>query len=193
MTDLPLVFSVTGVFQGLNAMLITLPTIGLMESSLELFRIRSLVIGGAILPILVIVLHIWMPSHQKYHKRVTFLVTLYWVLVALFGTSDVMIMIFSIPVLLVIGVAMTVTFIVTWKTGRLKEVRSELLVVAAILGLATQILRVPLMTTSMFYLPDVMLGISMFLIALAIANPWYAKEKKRQVKPAEIAPMMDGY
>jgi hypothetical protein len=39
-----------------------------------------------------------------------------------------------------------------------------------------------------------MLGISMVLIALAVANPWYGREKKkRQEKPPEMTPMMEGY
>jgi hypothetical protein len=170
-------------------LLLTLPNIGILEPSLELFRIRSLVIGGAIIPIMAAILQIWMPSYQKYHKRTIFLIILYWFAIALFGTSEPVIMVLTIPIILIVSVVMMVTFIVTWKTGRLKEIRSELLVVASIFMMASQILRVPLMATPMFYFPDIFLGIAMVLIALGIANPWYSREKKKQPEePPQVAP-----
>jgi hypothetical protein len=189
MTDLPLVFAVTGIFQVMNMLLLTLPNIGVLEPSLELFRIRSMVIGGAILPILGAVLQIWMPSYQKYHKRFVLLVSLYWFSIALLGPTDTLIMILTIPVLIAISIVMTITFIITWKTGRLKEIRSDLMIVSAILLMVCQILRVPLMTTPLFYVPDIMLGASMVLIAIGIANPWYSREKKKQSEEAQqVAP-----
>jgi len=192
MTDLPLVFSVTGLFQVLNMLLLTLPNIGVLEPSLELFRLRSLVIGGAIIPILAAILQIWTPSYQKHHRRVVFLVTLYWFAIALLGPSEALIMTLTIPVLLVISIVMMITFIVTWKTGRLKEIRSELMVVSTILLMASQILRVPLMLTSLFYIPDIFLGVSMVLIAIGIANPWYSREKNnKHDEPEQIAPYME--
>jgi len=148
------------------------------------------VIGGAILPILGAVLQIWMPSYQRHHKKVVLLVTLYWSLIAIIGPSEALIMILTIPILIAISIVMTLTFVVTWKTGRLKEIRSELMIVAAILLMVCQILRVPLMTTSLFYIPDIMLGASMVLIALGVANPWYHREnKKKQVESPQVAPM----
>jgi len=148
------------------------------------------VIGGAILPILGAVLQIWMPSYQRHHKKVLFLITLYWSSIALLGPTEATIMILTIPVLIAISIVMTLTFVVTWKTGRLKEIRSELMIVSAILLMVCQILRVPLMTTSLFYIPDIMLGASMVLIALGIANPWYHREnKKKHVESPQVAPM----
>jgi len=189
MTDLPLVFSITGFFQVLNMLLLTLPNVGVLEPSLELFRIRSLVIGGAIIPIMAAILQIWTPSYQKHHKRVIFLVTLYWFTIALLGASEPLIMVLTIPIILIVSVVMMITFIVTWKTGRLKEIRSELLIVSAILLMASQVIRVPLMSTPMFYLPDIFLGVAMVLIALGIANPWYARENKKQPEePPQVAP-----
>ncbi|MFW9843390.1 MAG: hypothetical protein ACFFEV_02320 [Candidatus Thorarchaeota archaeon] len=191
MTDLPLVFSITGLFQVLNMLLLTLPNIGVLEPSLELFRIRSLVIGGAIIPIMAAILQIWMPSYQKYHKRTIFFATLYWFAIALLGPSEAFIMTLTIPIILIISVVMMVTFIVTWKTGRLKEIRSELLIVSSIFMMASQILRVPLMLTSLFYVPDIFLGVAMVLIAIGIANPWYAREKKKQSRESqEVAPYL---
>ena len=78
--------------------------------------------------------------------------------------------------MVVLGLVMMATFIITWRTGRLKEVRSELMIISVLFGLASQILRVPLLTTSIFYVPDVLLTISMILTAIAFANPWYNRE-----------------
>ncbi|MHA2178721.1 MAG: hypothetical protein ACXAAK_10265 [Candidatus Thorarchaeota archaeon] len=125
MTDLPLVFAVSGLCQALNSLILTLPIIGVLEPSLELFRLRSMVIGGAIVPVLGAILQIWTPSYQKYHTRTVLLLTVYWFSIALLGPSEPIIMILTIPILLIISIVMMITFIITWKTGRLKEVRSE--------------------------------------------------------------------
>jgi len=192
MTDLPLVFALTGIFQVLNMLILTLSNIGVLESSMELFRVRSLVIGGAIIPILGTILQIWAPSYQKYHKRFVILLTLYWFSIALLGTSEALIMILTIPVLLVISIVMMITFIVTWKTGRLKEIRSELLIISVPFLMTSQIMRVPLMSTSLFYIPDILLGASMILIALGIVNPWYSREMKRRSKePPQMVPITE--
>ncbi len=192
MTDLPLVFAISGLCQMLNMLLLTLPNIGVLEPSMELFRLRSMVIGGAIVPILGAILQIWTPSYQKYHKRFVLLLMLYWFSIALLGSSEAIIMILTIPVLLAISIVMMVTFMITWKTGRLKEVRSELLIVSVFFMIASQILRVPLMSTSMFYIPDLLLGASMIFIALGIANPWYSREKKScQEEPPQMSPIAE--
>lgn len=192
MTDLPLVFAISGVCQTLNILLLTLPNIGMLEPSMELFRLRSIVISGAIVPILGAILQIWTPSYQKYHKRVVFLLTLYWFSIALLGSSEAIIMILTIPILLIISIVMMITFIITWKTGRLKEVRSELVIVSVLFMVASQILRVPFMSTSLFYVPDILLAVSMILIALGIANPWYSRANKvRQEEPPQMVPITE--
>ena len=192
MTDLPLVFAITGIFQVLNSSILTLSNIGVLEPTMELFRLRSMVIGGAIVPILGTILQIWAPSYQKYHKRFVFLLTLYWFSIALLGTSEAIIMMLTIPILIVISIVMMITFIVTWKTGRLKEIRSELMIVSIIFMAASQILRVPFMSTSLFYVPDVLLAVSMILIALGIANPWYSREKKvTREEPPQMVPIAE--
>jgi len=177
-TDLPLVFAISGVCQTLNMLILTLPNIGVLEPTLELFRIRSIVIGGAIIPILGALFQIWLPSYQKYHNRLLLAITSYWFLVALLGVSEALIMTLTIPVLIIISLMMMVTFIITWKTGRLKEVRSEFLILASLLMIASQLLRVPLMTSPLFYIPDVLLTFSMVSVVIAIINPWYSKELK---------------
>ncbi len=192
MTDLPLVFAITGIFQVLNMTILTLSHIGVLEPTMELFRVRSMVIGGAIVPILGTILQIWTPSYQKYHKRFVFFVTLYWFSIALLGTSEAIIMILTIPILLIISIVMMLTFIVTWKTGRLKEIRSELMIVSVLFMVASQILRVPFMSTPLFYVPDLLLGVSMILIALGIANPWYSRANKvRQEEPTQMVPITE--
>ncbi len=178
MTDLPLVFAISGMCQALSSLLLTLPNIGVLEPTLELFRLRSIVIGGAIVPILGAILQIWAPSYQKYHTRIVILLTMYWLSIALLGTSEAIIMILTIPILLIISIMMMITFIITWKTGRLKEVRSELLIAAVLLMIASQILRVPLMSTSLFYVSDLLNVATMFCMAVGIANPWYSRETK---------------
>lgn len=178
-TDLPLVFAISGVCQALNSLILTLPVIGLVEPSLELFRLRSLAIGGAIVPIAGAILQIWMPSYQKYHTRIVFLITLYWFSIALLGVSEAIIMILTIPVLLTISIIMMITFIITWKTGRLKEIRSDLIVVSALFMMASQVLRVPFMSTPFFYIPDVLIGAAMICMGVGIANPWYSRETRR--------------
>ncbi|TET07314.1 MAG: hypothetical protein E3J86_13505 [Candidatus Thorarchaeota archaeon] len=178
MTDLPLVFAISGICQAVNSLILTLPNIGLLELTLELFRLRSLVIGGAIVPILGAILQIWTPSYQKYHTRTVILLTMYWFSIALLGPSEAIIMILTIPILLVISFTMMITFIITWKTGRLKEVRSELLIAAVLFMIASQILRVPFMSTSLFYIPDLLIVATMFCMAVGIANPWYSRETK---------------
>ena len=192
MTDLPLVFAISGICQTLNMLLLTLPNIGVLEPSMELFRLRSMVIGGAIVPILGAILQIWTPSYQKYHKRFVILLTLYWFSIALLGASEAIIMILTIPVLLAISIVMMVTFMITWKTGRLKEVRSELIIVSVFFMMASQILRVPFMTTSLFYIPDLLLAASMICIALGIANPWYFRSKNnRPDESQQIVPIVE--
>jgi len=180
MTDLPLVFAISFVSQTLNMMILTLPNIGLLEPSMELFRLRSVVISGATVPVLGALLQIWAPSIQKYHNRLVYLLLLYWLSVALLGATEQFVMIMTIPVMLLLGVMMMATFAITWKTGRLKEVRSDFMIISVLFGMMSQVLRVPLISTPLFYVPDVLLTISMVGIALALTNPWYHREMKTQ-------------
>ncbi|MGY5856464.1 MAG: hypothetical protein RTV72_12170 [Candidatus Thorarchaeota archaeon] len=192
MTDLPLVFAISGICQVLNALFLTLPAIGVLEPSLELFRLRSIAIGGAIVPVSGAMLQIWASSKAKYHNRIVLLLAIYWFTVALLGTSEALIMSLTIPPLLIISLVMMFTFIITWKTGRLKEVRSELMVITSIIMIVSQIIRVPLMSTSLFYIPDILLMVSMICLGLGIANPWYSREiKGRSEEPPEMAPFAD--
>ena len=117
-----------------------------------------------------------------------YLLTLYWLGIDFLVASETLIMSLLIPVLVINGLIMMATFIITWRTGRLKEVRSELMVLSVLFGLASQVLRVPLLATSLFYVPDVLLMISMILTAVAFGNPWYNRGKK--TKPEEAPHMI---
>jgi hypothetical protein len=147
-----------------------------------------MVIGGAIVPVLGAILQIWTPSYQKYHSRIVLLLTMYWFSIALLGTSEALIMILTIPILLIISILMMLTFIITWKTGRLKEIRSELLIVSSIFMMASQILRVPFMSTSLFYIPDLLIVTAMICMGVGIANPWFSRETQRvqQEEPPQV-------
>jgi len=177
-TDLPLVFAISFISQTLNMIILTLPNLGLLAPSMELFRLRSVIISGSTVPILGALLQIWAPSLQKYHNRFVYLLLIYWVSIALFGTTEEFVMITTIPVILILGIMMMATFVITWRTGRLIEVRSDLMIVSVLFGMASQILRVPFISTPFFYIPDVLLTISMVGTALALANPWYHRNKK---------------
>ena len=178
MTDLPLVFAITTFCQALQIFLLTLPNIGFIPQSLELFRIRSLIIGGSVVPVLGALFQIWTPKIQRYHNRLVLLFSAYWAVMALFGATEDFIMITTIPLILVFGFVMMATFIITWKTGRLKEVRSDLMIVSIICGMASQILRIPLLASIFFYVPDILLMLSMVFTAVAFGNPWYRKDIK---------------
>ena len=182
LTDLPLVFAIAFLGQAFNIAIVTLQHIGLLPDVIFFFRIRTIGIGASIVPIFGAILQIWAPSIQRYHNRLVYLLTLYWLGMDFFMPTETLIMSLLIPVLVVLGIMMMFTFIITWRTGRLKEVRSELMVVSVLFGMASQILRVPFLTTSLFYVPDVLLAISMVLTALAFGNPWYGREKKMQTE-----------
>ncbi|MGY5881940.1 MAG: hypothetical protein RTV31_16960 [Candidatus Thorarchaeota archaeon] len=189
MSDLPLIFSISVICQAANSLVLTLSNTGVLEATMELFRFRTLLIGGGILPISTTLLQIWAPSYKKHHNRTVFLLVAYWFSVALLGTSETIIMMLAIPLMIGISIMMTITFIVTWKTGRLKEVRSELLIASLVLAMMSQVLKLSLMSTSLFYLPDLLLVFSMICIGLGIANPWYSREKKKQSEEtSQVAP-----
>jgi hypothetical protein len=188
LTDLPLVFAIAFVSQAFNITIVTLQHIGLLETAMIFFRIRTIGIGGSIIPIFGAILQIWAPSIQRYHNRLVYLLTLYWLTVDFIGPTEQLIMTLLIPVLLVLGIMMMATFVITWRTDRLKEVRSELMIVSVLFGMASQVLRVPLLTTSLFYVPDVLLMISMILTAVAFGNPWY--NRGTNAKPEEAPHMV---
>ncbi len=172
-TDLPLMFSLSILGTGVNMLIHAIPLVLQTESTLALFKVRSLAIGLSVIPMMGILLHIWLPKFAKWHVRLLVTIVFYWTLVASFGLNQTSIILLTVPVLLVFTLGLTVTFAITWKTGRLKEVRSDLLVVSLLLAFSTQALKVPFLLLgldAMTYLLNVAM---MILIAIALINPWY--------------------
>jgi hypothetical protein len=89
------------------------------------------------------------------------------------------------PLIMVFGLSMIATFAITWKTGRLKEIRSDLMVFSLVIGIFAQALQVPLMTTYLFYVPDVLTTISILGITLALTNPWFKRQQFSYVDQME--------
>jgi len=207
LTDLPLVFAITAIshacqtlvvalstigiiepsltFFRLRSIIIRLSTIGIIEPSLTFFRLRSIIISASIIPVLGALLQIWAPRIRKYHNKLLMGVTAYWLTIALLGVSESFIMTLTIPLILLVGTMMMVTFIITWKTGRLKEIRSEVMVIALPIIMASQILRVPLLGTSIFYVPDLLLVISLLITIFAFANPMKKSESRKKSEEPE--------
>ncbi len=185
-TDLPLAFAIMIAFQALQTFVLALPTLGLVEDSMLLLRVRSVIIGGSIIPIVGALFQIWAPKIQKYHNKLLVAISLYWLSVTVLAPTETILMSIVIPLLLIFGILMIVTFTITWKTGRLKEVRSDLMILALVLGLLSQILRVPLMTTSLFYLPNVVLTLSVLTIGVAFTYPQRTKSPPQQPREIEV-------
>lgn len=193
-TDLPLVFGVTTISHACQILILALQNLEIIEATLPFFRLRSIIISFSIIPIVGALLQIWAPRIQRHHIKMIASVAAYWWFIALFGISESLIMIATIPLILIAGVVMMMTFIVTYKTGRLKEVRSELMVIAMAPAMASQLLRVALLNTSLFYLPDLLLTISLVFTGLAFLLPkrkGAPGEKEETSSPHEVAPSVE--
>jgi hypothetical protein len=178
-TDLPLLFGIMFFAQALNSIIRTLPTLGIIEASLDLFRLRSLVILAVVFPLTLVALNIWLPRIRNRYSRVLAVLALYWVAVTLLAPSEGLIMLLCIPILLVLDMTMVVTFSITWKTGRLKEVRSSLMVLAFLLGFVSQLF------TSMVVLDNVLLAMATGIMTLAVINPWFRRRRPISTNPIE--------
>lgn len=172
-TDLPLMFGITFIAHGFSNIIQTLSYLGFYEMTLDIFRVRAMVICGIALPMVGVLIHIWLPRWSKYHLRMLGLLLLYWIAVVLVGPSEEIIMALLIPILLVMFVGLILTFTITWRTGRLKEVRSDLLVVSLILALISQTGKLALMSMGLGAIADFFMVASTICGTLAIVNPWY--------------------
>ena len=188
LTDLPLVFALSFVGQSVNMFIVSIAQVGFVEMTLELFKLRTFFISLSVIPILGALLNIWLPRLQRHHLRLEGLFALYWIGTTLLSPNETLIMTLLIPLLLFFGVIMMATFIITWKTKRLQEIRSELMVFGILMGMLSQVLRIPLLFTPLFYLPDVFLAISFVGVSIAISNPWFKSEIRREVESIPIAP-----
>ena len=100
LTDLPLMFGIVFIGHAINQMLLKLPLLGILEESMELFRVRSFVVGCIALPLVGVLLHIWLPQIRRHHLRIIGVVTLYWIIVSLFGPTMEIIILMHLPVVI---------------------------------------------------------------------------------------------
>ena len=191
-TDLPLIFSITFIAMALNAMMQYLTIGGLLPDTMEVFRLRSIIISGSALPLLVALLSIWLPRIEKYHTRIMIVSATYWLLVSFLGTSQSLIMSLLIPLLLVFSLGMLVTFGITWKTGRLKEVRSDLMVLSLAIGFISQALKLPLQSAGLDWLVVSIAAVTAVIAAIALANPWYHRSLAGSIATAEDHSLLIG-
>jgi len=174
-SDLPLAFSIVFTAHALNQMLLSLTMIGLIPKSLEFFRVRALIVGGIALPMMVVLLNIWLHRFQKHHLRVMGLMTVYWIAIALFGPTQDIIVMLHLPLIITFIGGMVLTFVITWKTGRLKEVRSDLMVISTLLSLVGQVSLVSLSTAGLGFVSGAITVVATLLSTVALSNPWYQR------------------
>ncbi len=172
-TDLPLLFSLSFLGTAANMTIYVLPSILIIEPSLTLFKIRSLAVGLATIPMAGMVLNIWLPNYARWHIRSMILIVFYWITVLLFVQSEPLIIVLTVPILLMFALALVVTFAITWKTHRLREVRSELIVIGLLIAVVFQALKVPLLVAGLEYVGFMMTTVMIFLVTLGLLNPWH--------------------
>ena len=175
-TDLPLMFGITFTGQAVNNVLLALPLMGLVADNLLFFQIRALWVCTTIFPLLGVIVNIWLPRHRRHHNRILLALMLYWVAVVALNASEQMIIRLHMPVIIALTLAMVVTFAITWKTNRLKEIRSDLLVLTFLLGTVGQAIKAILGLDAVV---QVFTAIGTILITLALVNPWYHGSKKK--------------
>jgi hypothetical protein len=188
LTDLPLVFAFSFILQGVNMFMLTSMNAGVLPDTLEVFKIRTFVIGGSVFPFLTIIMHIWISKYRNYFKHVISTLIVYWTAVTVLGPSTAIIMILVLPIMMVVMFGMIVTFAITYKTGRLKEVRSGLVLIAMAFMAFSQLTKVSLMTLGLSFIADTATVIGTLLIVVAVANPWkeIPKEPESTVQEAYI-------
>jgi hypothetical protein len=175
-TDLPLMFSIIFISSAVSQILQALPLLGIIGDSVEMFRIRAFVVLVMVIPMVVVLLSILAPRWRRHHNKITATSAVYWIAATFLGTSREQIMTMVIPFLLVLMVGWLVMFSVTWKTGRLKEVRSDLCVFATILSLVSQGGKVAMMAMGIGFVADIITAISVITYTVAMVNPWYKRE-----------------
>ena len=181
-TDLPFIFGITFLLQSVNALM----SLYIPEMPLDIFRIRSLLIMGTSEILLYTTLFIWDTRFKHRHPHILLVVGAYWSAVALLAPTAAIIMTLTIPILLTGFIGLLGTFIATWKTGRLKEIRSDLLVVSILCLIATQVLKVPLASTGLSYLPDAIVAFGIFIVILAFIIPRRSQSNKTPNTTADL-------
>ncbi|KXH75472.1 MAG: hypothetical protein AM326_09015 [Candidatus Thorarchaeota archaeon SMTZ-45] len=118
-------FSIIFISSAVSQILQALPLVGIIGDSVEMFRIRALVVLVMVVPMVVVLLSILAPRWRRHHYKITAASAIYWIVATFLGTSREQIMTLVIPFLLVLMIGWLVMFSVTWKTGRLKERKFE--------------------------------------------------------------------
>ncbi|MHA1963197.1 MAG: hypothetical protein ACXACG_00635 [Candidatus Thorarchaeota archaeon] len=178
-TDLPLMFGIVFIAHAASQTMVLLSEYGYLVMTLEVFRMRALVVGGIAVPLVGVLLHIWLPRIRKHHPKIIGLVIVYWVSILLLGPTQEIIMLLHLPIIIFFMGGMVLTFAITWKTGRLKEVRSDLMVVSSALSFVGQAGLVAFMAIGLAYVPAMITTISTAMATLALVNPWYKVEARR--------------
>ncbi|MFX0108994.1 MAG: hypothetical protein ACFE7R_11970 [Candidatus Hodarchaeota archaeon] len=185
-TDLPLMFSIIFISSATSQILQALPLLGILNDSVNMFRIRAFIVLVMVIPMVVVLLNILAPRWSRHHMKITASVGIYWIAATFIGTSREQIMTLVIPLLLVLMIGWLLMFTITWKTGRLKEVRSDLAVGATILSLISQGGKVAMMAVGVGFIADIITAISVITYTLALVNPWYKRELEQP--SIEVAP-----
>ncbi len=183
LTDLPLFFGTSFTIIGMNMVMMGFMNMGIIPDIMPIFRLRTLfLISGSVLPLFVAILHIWFHRFRKYFKHAIGTLSAYWAIASLFGPTTEVIMILLVPVMIAIIFAVVVTFIITWRTGRLKEVRSDFIVVSGVLISMGQIGKIVLSAAGLAYIADILTAFGIIVGAIGLANPWFRAKKKEVTK-----------
>ncbi len=178
-TDLPLMFSIIFISSAISQVLQALPLLGVIGDSVEMFRIRAFVVMVMVIPMVVVLLNVMAPRLRRHHSKITAVSAIYWTAATFIGTSREQIMTLVMPLLLVLMIGWLVMFIITWKTGRLKEVRSDLMVLATLLSIVSQGGKIAMMAMGIGFVADIITAISVITYTVAMVNPWYKREQTR--------------
>ncbi len=184
-SDLPLLFAIMFVSMTINTTIQALTISGFLAYNMIVFRIRAMIIMGSAFPLLVALLVIWLNRFRKHHTKIMITGIALWTIVALLGTTEQLVMALLIPPLLIFDLGMVVTFTITWKTGRLKEVRSDLMVISLLVGFVSQIGKIPLQNLGLDWFTVSVAALSGVIAAIALTNPWFYRRNGK--KPADSA------
>ncbi|UCE11506.1 MAG: hypothetical protein JSW61_06125 [Candidatus Thorarchaeota archaeon] len=183
LTDLPLMFGITLLATAMNLSVQYLTAMNVLPDTLEVLRIRALLIGGAVIPMEVIMVVIWLQRLSRYHPHILFSTMIYWVVVSLFAPTEALVLGLLIPLLFVFTFAMMATFFVTWKTKRLREVRSDLILLALILIFISQAARLSLAVAGWGFLSDTFNILSATLLSVGLTY----NSLRSKILPTETA------
>jgi len=185
--DLPLMFGVVFVASAVSQFIKSSQMVGILPATLEIFRIRSLVIAWIFLPWTLVLMRIMWPSGIKWHMRLWGVLTALTICVSLFSPSQALIQSYQTTLILVVIIGVIITFAITWKTGRLKEVRSELVLLGSFLAIISQIGQIMWAAVGLTWIADIITVLSIVAYTLALINPWFKGEStSRQEEPVYV-------